>query len=358
MKDSRQELNESLKKIQGLMYYDKSLTATENEEIIEEQLGAGLAMLGGKRVVDKSRQNRGVPVKPREVDVIVRRLHKNLEGRKLMTDRGEMRNALYQIKHLTGRAMEDGSDPVDVIKTEYERRYGVDLIGDIESKSENLDFRGSQFQKQLVDLLGGAGVESAVEPEARSTSSSGGYVPCQAGINKVGCKSDSIAQVQQAAGLKPDGMFGPKTQAKLDQVAPEFSKQFTDADVPTIQAKLKTERIPAPSKIDLSKMANPGLTTIPQTRLDPAMNQLKNPTFTAQAPAPSKRDQRLQGRVDKLQQKLGEDEIEVKEDMFEKPEIKPGGAKMTQGFMNESLSNKEQWRKNKQERLDRKLGRV
>jgi len=53
------------------------------------------------------------------------------------------------------------------------------------------------------------------------------------------------------------------------------------------------------------------------------------------------------------------EEPEVKEDMFEKPEIKPGGYKMTQGFVNESaLSNKERKLKNKKDRLDKKLGRV
>lgn len=46
-----------------------------------------------------------------------------------------------------------------------------------------------------------------------------------------------------------------------------------------------------------------------------------------------------------------------KEDMFEKPEVKPGGFKMSQGFVNESaLSNKETKLKNKRDRLNKKLG--
>jgi len=49
-------------------------------------------------------------------------------------------------------------------------------------------------------------------------------------------------------------------------------------------------------------------------------------------------------------------DVEVKEDMFEKPEIKPGGYKMAHGFVNESVSNKEQKRINKEARLNKKLG--
>ena len=61
---------------------------------------------------------------------------------------------------------------------------------------------------------------------------------------------------------------------------------------------------------------------------------------------------------DEKDEEMKEGEPEVKEDMFERQKIEPGGYKMAHGFVNESgLSNKETKRKNKQDRLDRKLGR-
>lgn len=64
---------------------------------------------------------------------------------------------------------------------------------------------------------------------------------------------------------------------------------------------------------------------------------------------------------DEKEEDVKEEEVteEPKEDMFKKPEIKDGGYNMSQGFVNESApSNKETKLKNKQDRLDRKFGRV
>ena len=51
MEDNKQELNESLNKIKGMMYYDSKKTAFENEKVIEEQgiMGAPVGSVANDR---------------------------------------------------------------------------------------------------------------------------------------------------------------------------------------------------------------------------------------------------------------------------------------------------------------------
>jgi len=337
-------LNESLKKIKGLMYYDKSLTATENKEKIQEQLlaPAAAAAYGGKKLIDRYRQKNKVDVRPGEIARAVKNLHKNMEGRLLRSNGGEMTNSLNQIKTLSGRKI-NGEDAVEVVKGEYKRLYGTDLVADITKKGEKVNYKGITKQKELLSLLGGGGAQPTNEPTKDPVAKTASYVPCQGGINKFGCKSDSIAKIQQAAGLKADGMFGKKTQAKLSQVAPEFSKQFSDTDVPAIIAKLTPAKNDVETPNPVANIDSPKPIT---ANIDTSKIGSMSPTSAPKAntiPRPGQQN---------------ESDPKVKEDMFKKPEIKPGGYKMAQGFVNESLNNKDQWRKNKQERLDRKFGRI
>jgi hypothetical protein len=72
------------------------------------------------------------------------------------------------------------------------------------------------------------------EIKKKRKSGSGGYKPCS-GTYSYGCKSDVIAKVQGClGGLLPDGKYGPKTKAKLQEIG---YNSFSDADVDKICSK-------------------------------------------------------------------------------------------------------------------------
>lgn len=280
MEENKENIRESLKKIQGLMYYDKSLTATENKEAIEEQWtpsAAGIARKAGREAQRQVGNNTIKSIVP-----YINKVHRNMKH--LDKIYSELEGKTYQ-----------GQPAIDGLRSKYKQVYGEDLS---------------------MPGISTPGVEGGVGGVGQDTAQVAQYQPCQGGVNKVGCKSGSIGQVQQMlGGLKVDNMFGPKTQQKLAQVAPEFSQQFTDADVPAIQAKLK------PPVVDPTKLAPTG--KIDTTKMgNPAINPIVGDTIPRQS-------------------------------------NEQGATNMAVGFVNEStLSNKEQWRKNRQDRLNKKLGRV
>lgn len=167
-------------------------------------------------------------------------------------------------------------------------------------------------------------IKGPEQPKQAST-----YTPkfplCKGGVNKVGCRSNAVAQVQALVGgidgsIKIDGMFGPKTKAALEKVAPEFAEQFTDADVATIKQKVNAPveapapvRQPAPTKISTKGFPKP---VDPMANLKP--DRIPNPKA------------------------LGEQD---------------GPTNMAMGFdLNESISQKERARINKENRKKIKLG--
>jgi hypothetical protein len=53
-----------------------------------------------------------------------------------------------------------------------------------------------------------------------------------------GTKGSGIGQVQQNMGLKVDGIWGPKTDAKIKELVPEYANGFTNQDLSTIIGKI------------------------------------------------------------------------------------------------------------------------
>jgi peptidoglycan hydrolase-like protein with peptidoglycan-binding domain len=56
---------------------------------------------------------------------------------------------------------------------------------------------------------------------------------------KYGTQGSGISQVQQNAGLVVDGKWGPKTQAKMAEFAPEYVNGFTNADILKVIQKFR-----------------------------------------------------------------------------------------------------------------------
>jgi len=255
--------------------------------------------------------------------------------------------------------------------------------------------------------------EPEIDPGDESGGGSGGfngwYQPC-GNINKFGCKSDDIGQVQRMLGHNtPDNKFGPITQKDLGKYDSNFATNgFTHDDIAKISNLIsKTNPSPQPSNVTTNgitdrsmktptRLPNPyskgkeiGLSTgksgwggsnplgVDKTpigkpnplKLTKSANfnslsgKAKSPTFASTKPKvqtpktagkdlnkiQSKAVKRLSGRDDlnKIQTKrlnrlTSEDESPTN---------------MSQGFVNESISNKEQKRINKEHRLDLKLNR-
>jgi len=359
MDKNKELLQESLNRIKNMMYYDSEMTAIENEEIIEEQLGA----LAAKPVVDMYRQQKGIPVRPQEVVRVTRILHKNLNnsGNSRRVFRS-VKNSLYQIQTLVGRKIhQTDEDAIEAIKNEYERLYGDNLISDVQNKLTNLNYKGLGKQKELLSLLQSDGVTNTTsEPQVAPATSSNKtqYPPCQGGVNKLGCKSNSIVLVQDMLkGVKVDGMFGPKTQERLSRVAPEFSEQFMDGDVSEIREKLKldaehgvTHPVPGESQ-PISKIASKKVGGLDMS------NVTKSPTGELAVASKSKIKP---DEVTRGQQRRDDRQARKATAQTNRAEVAEDGyTNMAMGFVNEStMSPEEIKRRNKKDRLDKKLGRV
>lgn len=321
MEDNKEFVNESFEKIDRLMNFRPGMTATELKEVIEEQsrrddrqarraqfksnIEGGMSRKDARQIRQQTKKDQkagdyddielgdnfeedfeGKDLK--HIDRFVRRLHRYND---------KIDKAIAKLESST----HNGQNALEAVKLAYKEKYGVDL-----------------------PMTGVTDVAATPAPQPK-------YVPkyplCQGGINKVGCRSNAVAQVQALVGgldnkIKIDGMFGPRTKAAIEKVAPEFADQFTDADVETIKQKVKNvstqpevKREPAPQKIDMSKRP------VPQVNL----------------PKP---------------ETLG--------DVLKKREAaeNTGATNMALGFVNESISQKERVRRNKENRLNKKFGRV
>ena len=162
-----------------------------------------------------------------------------------------------------------------------------------------------------------AGATAVAPSPAPASTWKPSYPKCQGGVNKVGCRSNAVGKVQAwLDNIGVDGKFGPETQKRLASVAPEFSKEFTDTDLPAIRAKIDASNAPRelpPQKINLKQ--NPNIIT---PKLPPS-----------------------ETLGDVLKQRQSNEQ---------------GATNMAMGFVNESISQKERKRINKEDRKNKKIG--
>ena len=136
------------------------------------------------------------------------------------------------------------------------------------------------------------------KPADTNTSASGTYHTCPPGDNYYGCKSTVISQVQHLLKLKPDGMFGPKTQSKLKQVAPQYSDRFTDEEAIKIRSMLTGTPDGVVGDRHTSKIP-------PLAKLAPTNIAQKTPTnMTHGFVEPSRKEQRQDNRANRKNDRL------------------------------------------------------
>jgi len=322
-KENKELVNESFEKIDRLMNFTPGMTGTELKEVIEEQsrrddrqarraqfksnLEGGMSRKDARQARRQTKKDQ----KAGEYDDIELgdNFEEDFEGKELKhIDRfvrrlnryhGKIDKAIAKLESAT----HNGQNALEAVKLAYKEKYGTDLP-----------------KTGVTDVAATPAPQPKYVPK---------YQPCQGGINKVGCRSNAVAKVQAIVGglddkIKIDGMFGPRTKAAIEKVAPEFAEQFTDADVATIKQKAQSAGVPSkettatpkrtapPRKIDMSNRPVPKVDLGPRDQID----------------------------TNKLRQ------------------AEEGATNMAVGFVNESISQKERVRKNKEDRLNKKLGRV
>lgn len=268
MKNDKNSLNESLDKIKYLMEYDSEMTRIENEDpfLINEQ--------------DTEEINSGCPdsISIKEVTKIMRSMANKIKamntGLIRMYNGDKRAISIYRsIKYLSTKNSynEDFDECLPAIETGKEIFKGV--FRDWFSKGETLEEelqqlikrpyfrRGATVQKYLrasVELLkpkSKAENQPSIDPKSDSVidkktipggETSGGYVLAQGTSEdpyKYGKSGSGIAQVQQNLGVVQDGKWGPKTDAKMKELAPQYANGFTKDDVlRVIQASRSKDR--------------------------------------------------------------------------------------------------------------------
>ena len=233
MEDNKKTLNESLLKIKGMMYYDSQKTAFENEKVIEEQLGApGMGVVNAltKRAINKTQP-------PKET-------HLGNFGRALVRPQGLL---VKYLKYLTNNRDTLSKSPrgisdekiSELVETIYKLTKGVDfnqfpLATAFETLQTPSDFyaladsfntkygawrkfdkailrqnKSVRVANRITDALRmisarTGGTTPSTADNAQGTVTAGGktgwFPECPQGINKLGCKSDMIGQVQNMLG--------------------------------------------------------------------------------------------------------------------------------------------------------------
>ena len=253
MKKTDQTINESIEKIKFIMGYDSLKTLTEQSP----SLIPGMESAIGNT--------------PPDVNIYyIRRLSRILKRKYDRIDR--------IMKEVDGKTT-DGDPSINVLKSEYKNLTQKDLP---------ITNSTSQMSK------GSTGGYTPVDGTSQmSKGSTGGYTPVDGTTQpyKYGTMGSGIGQVQEKLGLTVDNKWGPKTQAKLSEVFPQYSKQFTNNDIPNITQVNKTTS--PETSIDKTSTATPTITSVQRPTLSQPIN-------TSQLNGQSRKTQPIASNVQKL----------------------------------------------------------
>ena len=327
MNKDKQTIEESLNKIKFMMNYDSSKTLIENKKSIYEQespdfrdTAGGLLtrpILGWPKYVNSLQSNNTSEDAPSNVDegscenaiemaevesklTQVANTVKKMNTAFLRMAKGESRAKLIyrNLKSLVGHNVynEDFNECKSVEETINE--IWPMLFRDWFSKGESLEeelqqlidsnyYRdGAIIQKYLkasIKLLHSPVKPNTVIPPTTSAPplTTGGYKPVQ-GTNedpyKFGTSGAGIFKVQECLGdLVTDGKFGPKTQAKMGELAKQYVNEFTDADIDTICKLANPRRDSTP--VDTNPVTNPITKANTDTNYTPKPRPIKMADF-------------------------------------------------------------------------------
>jgi hypothetical protein len=211
MENKKQTLTETIDRIKSMMEYDPSVPLTEQS------------------IRDLNQQKKGA--RKNELSYIALKWHIGMIQK-------NMKDFESSLKRLQGKTYQ-GHDAVEILKSTYKEKTGKDLP--LPANTTPAAPTAPVAPVTPAAPVQGSNVVPGTSPV--------NYTQCVGGINKVGCSSESIRKVQELIGVNPDGKFGLETQKKLSTIAPELSKQFTDADIQKIKDKINRTGINQPSNV-------------------------------------------------------------------------------------------------------------
>lgn len=272
MNKPQENLNESLNKIKFLMNYDSSKTRIENaESTLTEQIGAvaGPQMASNIAARQSLKMPRGTSdeltgargeATIREIRRIVDTIEYELNSKAhpLRTDSRNMIAVYNALRRLAGKTYK-GKRAIEVADGEYQRIYKRSILDDIATKPK-LNFKGEGYKKLIIDLLQGkteeeptTGADQTPSPDVKpgaggsTGGSSGGYKFVKGTSDdpyRYGTLGSGIGSIQQTLGLAADGKWGPKTDAKIKELAPEYAKGFTNDDLVKVAQAIRAKTQP------------------------------------------------------------------------------------------------------------------
>ncbi|HOH61184.1 MAG TPA: hypothetical protein PK698_01650 [Bacilli bacterium] len=290
MEKSQENLNESLNKIKYLINYDSSKTRIENtESIISEQVGAvaGPQMAANIAAKQSLKMPRGTSneiigsrgeATIREIDRIAGNINWELNTKaSLRTDSRNMIAVYNQLRKLAGKTYK-GKRAIEVANEQYQRYYKKSILDDIEKKSK-LNFQGEGYKKLIIDLLQGkeepaTSTDQTTSPDVKpggSGGNTGGYkfvIGTSDDPYRYGTLGSGIGSIQQTLGLAADGKWGPKTDAKIKELAPEYAKGFTNGDLVKVAQAIRAKTQPESQPIARSTepAVNPKVASQPSSK--------------------------------------------------------------------------------------------
>jgi hypothetical protein len=324
MKKSSQTVNESLNKMKYLMGYDSSMTQIENESI--KTLNEQDSNLSDTNSTTEENPNcpNSIPYmeivkKMKKVAHIVRRMNTAFVR---MVGSGKRVQYIYQtMKSLLGKNSyaEDFGECVPAIPaaTAYFNGYFSDWFSKGESFEEELSqlirrryYRNDpvvqKYLKETLKLLQtqptkvkSEKISGDTQPEQQPKApdaTTGGYKFVKGTADdpyKYGTLGSGIAQVQQNLGVVQDGKWGPKTDAKMKELAPEYTDGYTNEDILKVIQKIRSTNNPDIKTIKPTTQGEPSIAP-PLNRLQLAPMAINNPTKSD-----AKRQYRLVKKQDK-----------------------------------------------------------
>jgi hypothetical protein len=201
MNKPKQTIEESLKKIKFMMNYDSSQTLTEQSDTATSRWDPN--------------QKRWVSTVPSEVSEnfingIVDSLYKYYSKAEAIV------NGMSAYTN-------NGKPGLEAVKEAYRIKYGKELPGSVMPTE---DITKPDPIKGPVDTP----TQTKQWPFAKGTEDS---------PFKYGTQGSGIAQVQQALGLTQDGKWGPVTDGKIKELAPEFANGFTNDSIMQVIQKVR-----------------------------------------------------------------------------------------------------------------------
>lgn len=240
------EGNDALKRVLLMMKYDANKTLTENVEEIQEQTNCSNSITM-ESAIEKVKNIADLAKKMQSA--FLRMGYAQERAQEIYQDLKDIYS--HNISDSLDNTCRPGSEVFpEIFKKEHTNWFFgggnlLTLLKDFKSGYYSNDSSTLRYLNASIGILEKGGVKPELNSPSLKVKTDGklidkklvdkkpksSYKFCK-GTYVKGCKSNAILQIQGCLGLKPDGFFGPKTQASLQSKG--YANGFTDADITKI----------------------------------------------------------------------------------------------------------------------------